>query len=226
MALTLPKGIQFGFANISKSVTAAITAFSNGKPPQIEFAEGAAALPDDSVVLVRASGWPLANNKVSVLDTNDMLRGLDTTDLDLFPATGFGIASVVAVGDPALPGGGWTDFTQQGDPTTSGGEQQFWTGTLLEDPLGRQISLPTFKNAKQLTIPLYFDPSEPWYDRAKAADAKGEPVVLRAKMPNGDVLYWYGYLSFDADPSIAANTPMGNTATFTILGESTLVRRA
>lgn len=217
MALTLPKGIQFGFANLVPALTRGITALTNGKPPEATWSAGA-VIPDGTVVLVKASGWPLANNKVSVV-AGDELLGLDTTDPQLFPADGQGIASAVAVAD-------WTDFTQQGDPTTSGGEQQFWTGTLLEDPLGRQISLPTFKNAKQLTIPLYFDPSEAWYDRAKAADAKGEPVVLRAKMPNGDVLYWYGYLSFDADPSIAANTPMGNTATFTILGESTLVRRA
>lgn len=216
MALTLPKGIQFGFAALTKASNAAVASVTPGNPTVIVYEAGATQPPADAVILTKASGWPLLNNKVSRLGDNDELLGIDTSDADLFPAGGYGIVETITAG-------AFTDFTQQGDPTTSGGEQQFWTGTLLEDPLGRQISLPTFKNAKQLTIPLYFDPSEPWYAAAKRFDAKGEACVLRAKMPNRDVLYWYGYLSFDADPSIAANTPMGNTATFTIIGESTLV---
>ena len=118
------------------------------------------------------------------------------------------------------------DLDQQGDPTTAGGEQQYWSGTLLEDPTGRQIQIPTFKNAKTITIPLYYDPSKPWYPALKTVDAKGEPVVLRAKLAGGDVLYWYGYLSYDGDPTMAANTPMGTTATFTALADSILVEAA
>ncbi|WP_058358297.1 phage tail tube protein [Xanthomonas translucens] len=216
MALTLPKGIQFGFAPLVPTVSRPATALSNAKPTAATWATGSTVIPDGTPVLLKASGWPLANNKVAVVSGN-LLLGVDTTDPQLFPVAKAGTVSAVTTG-------AFTDFTQQGEPTSSGGEQQFWTGMMLEDPLGRQISLPTFKNAKTLTIPLYFDPSEAWYDKAKTTDAKGEPVVLRAKMPNGDALYWYGYLSFDADPTIAANTPMGNTATFTIIGESTLVR--
>ncbi|QVW29540.1 tail protein [Stenotrophomonas phage BUCT603] len=219
MALTMPKGSQFGFAPIIKGSNAKITAIANAKPGTVTYDQGATQPPDDAVILVKASGWPLLNNKVCRLGPNDELLGIDTSDTDLFPAAGFGIAETLTAGE-------FVDFTQQGDPSTSGGEQQFWTGQLLEDPLGRQISMPTFKNAKTMTIPLYYDPSEPWYDAAKKIDIKGEAVVLRNKLANGDVLYYYGYLSFDGDPSIQSNTPMGNTATFTIIGESTLVRKA
>lgn len=219
MALMLPKGVQFGFAEVNETADLSVDSLSNAIAAVFDLADGETAPTVDTVALVRATGWPLANNKVAVVGTGSTLRGLDTSDVQLFPASGAGSVALIAAGT-------FTDFTQQGEPSTSGGEQQFWTGTLLEDPLGRQISLPTFKNAKTLTIPLYFDPAQPWYAKAKAVDAKGQPVVLRAKMPNRDVLYWYGYLSFDADPSIAANTPMGNSATFTIIGESTLVRAA
>ncbi len=64
--------------------------------------------------------------------------------------------------------------------------------------------MPTFKNAKTITLPLFYDPKKPWYSALKNADAKGEPVILRAKLVGGDVLYWYGYLSYNGDPTMAA----------------------
>lgn len=211
MSLTLPKGIQFGFASLLDSPSA-VTGFTSADPAIATGSTVAAG----SVVVVGSNGWPILNNRVSVVGDAEELLGIDTTEAALFPGTS-GAGTLRVAGD-------FTNFTQQGDPTTSGGEQQFWNGILLEDPLGRQISLPTFKNAKTLTIPLYYDADEPWYKAAQVVDARGEPVVLRARMLNGDALYWYGYLSFDADPSMASNTPMGNTAVFTIIGASTLVK--
>lgn len=75
-------------------------------------------------------------------------------------------------------------------------------------------------------MPLYYDPTLPWYAAAKAVDAKKEPVILRVKLPDGDALYYYGYLSFDGDPSLSMNNPMGNAMTFSALGEPTLVEAA
>lgn len=219
MALRLPKGIQFGFASILEASRVPVTALAAAAGGTLAtYTAGAADALEGNPVLLQSSGWPLANNKVGVLGDDGVVNGVLTSTPELYPAAGYGVASLVGVGE-------WTDFTQQGEPSTSGGEQQFWQGALLEDPTGRQISLPTFKNAKTLTIPLYFDPSLPWYERAKVVDAIGKPIVLRAKMP-GETLYWYGYLSFDADPSITANTPMGNTATFTMLQESTIVENS
>jgi len=216
MALKMPKGTQYGFASVLATAIVA-SAFSKANP-------AVATVPADSVdendvVLIQLPGWPMLNNTVAVAGllagTALPLRGTNTVDTVLFPgASGAG---------KLFKAGEFVDFTQQGDPATSGGDQQFWNGTLLEDPRGNQISIPTQKNAKVLTLPLYYDPSLPWYAAAKSADARGEPVVLRAKLPGGDVLYRYGYLSFDGDPSITSNTPMGNTMTFTSLGDSTLV---
>jgi len=216
MSLKLPKGVQFGFASVLATAIAA-TGFSKAAPAVATVPTG--SVDEGEVVLIQVAGWPLLNNKVAVAGDETAgalpLLGTDTTDATLFGGTS-GAGTLLIAGE-------FTDFTQQGDPSTSGGDQQFWQGTLLEDPTGRQISIPTTKNAKTMTLPLYYDPSLPWYGAAKAADARGEPVILRAKIPGGDVLYWYGYLSFDGDPTIASSTPMGNTMTFTALSESTLV---
>lgn len=219
MALRLPRGIQFGFARLDDTKLFPATGLAaSGENAAPAFAEGSPKPIADDIVLLTTTGWPAANNKVGRVDDTGAIVGIDVSAPELYPAAAAGAVAVQGVQE-------WTDFTQQGEPTTSGGEQQFWNGTLLEDPSGRQISLPTFKNAKNLSLPLYFDPKLPWYKKAKLADAIGKPVVLRAKMAE-ETLYWFGYLSFDGDPTITANTPMGNMMTFTMLQESTYVPNA
>lgn len=219
MALKLPKGTQFGFAPV---VAAAIATTGISKASPALASIPANSVDTDDVVVLAIPGWPALNNRVTragaeLADAIELL-GTDTTDTVIYPGTS-GAGTLRKAGE-------FIDLDQQGDPTTAGGEQQYWTGTLLEDPTGRQIQIPTFKNAKTITIPLYYDPSKPWYPALKTADAKGEPVVLRAKLLGGDVLYWYGYLSYDGDPTMTANTPMGTTATFTALADSILVEGA
>lgn len=216
MSLKLPKGTQFGFATLSTAKIAA-SGFSKAAPSVASVASGTVATGE--VVLVGVPGWPMLNNRIAeagVASAGSVpLLGTDTTDASLYAGTSG--AGTVQVADD------FVDFTQQGDASTAGGDQQYWSGVLLEDPTGRQIQIPTTKNAKTLTLPLYFDPKLPWYSAAKSVDAKGEPVILRAKLPGGDRLYWYGYMSFDGDPSISSNNPMGNTMSFTALSDSTLV---
>lgn len=219
MSLKFPNGAVFGIATaVAAPIT--VTALSNAIAAVATAASMASVAEDD--VLIVTSAWPGANNRVAVAGTvtatTAQLLGLDTTDTSLYPA-GQGAGSVAEAS-------AFVDFSQQGDPSTSGGDQQFWTGQFLEDRSGRQISVPTIKNAKTLTLPLYYDSTLPWYAAARAADAKKQPVVLRCKLPDGDTLYWYGYLSFDGDPSIAANTPMQNTMTFTAISDATLVEGA
>lgn len=215
MALKFANGAVIGF---STAYDAAVTAsaISNANPAVATVPTGSVA--PDSVVIVK-SGWAGINERVAVAGTEVggalPLLGIDTTSTNDYPA-GQGAGSVIAVST-------FVDFSQQGDLTTSGGEQQFWTGQFLEDRSGRQIQVPTFKNAKTLTLPLYFDASLPWYDAAVAADRAKEPVVLRIRLPDGDTIYRYGYMSFDSDPTLAANNPMQVTMTFSALTEPTLV---
>lgn len=219
MSLKFPNGAVFG---ISTAIAAAVvaSAVSNANPAIATMPTGAV---DEGDVVVILSAWGEANNvatragEISAGASDAVpLLGLDTSDLSVFEAGKANARVLVA--------SGFVDFDQQGEVSTSGGDQQFWTGQFLE--ANRQISVPTVKNAKTFTIPLYFDPSLPWYAAAKAADRKRAPVVLRCKLPDGDVIYRYGYFSFDADPTMTANNPMGNTATFTSLGDSILVEAA
>lgn len=219
MSLKLPKGTQFGFAPVIATAIAT-TGISKANPALASIVSG--AVDEDDIVLIEVPGWPALNNRVSRggAETTGAIEllGIDTTDNVLYP----GISGAGTL----RKAGTFIDLDQQGDPTMAGGEQQYWSGTLLEDPTGRQIQIPTFKNAKTLTIPLYYDPSKPWYPALKSADAKGEPVILRAKLLGGDVLYWYGYISYDGDPAMTANTPMGTTVSFTALSDSVLVEAA
>lgn len=216
MSLKFPNGAVFGIST-AIAVAIAATAVSNANPAVATVPTGSI---DEGDVLVLLSDWVDANNTaveagdvtVGASDTVKLL-GFDATDTDAYEAGKANARLAVA--------SGFVDFSQQGDVSTSGGDQQFWTGQFLE--ARRQISVPTVKNAKTFTLPLFFDPKLPWYAAAKAADRKREPIVLRCKLPDGDVIYRYGYLSFDADPTMTANTPMGNTATFSALGDSVLV---
>lgn len=224
MSLNFPNGAVFGFSTVTAAAVTA-SAVTNASPAIATVATG--GFTEDDVVIM-TSGWSAVNNAaakvgdVTAGSTNDTIQllGVNATNTTLYPA---GQAAMTLAKASTF-----VDFSQQDGAgvSTSGGEQQFWTGQLLEDISGRQIQVPTFKNAKVLTIPLFFDPDASWYEKAKEADAAKEAIVLRCKLPNGDELYRYGYLSFDDDPSIAANTPMGNTATFTALGGTTLVKGA
>lgn len=219
MSLKFPNGTQFGFSTtIGPAIS--VSAISAANPAEVTFSGG--SLTGGEIVVIESS-HPMLNNLATqvgdVVSTEAELLGLDTTDSSIYDNLNNTTAKLFVAS-------GFVDFTQQGDPTTSGGEQQYWQGTFLEDRTGQQISVPTFKNAKVITIPLYYDKSQAWYAAAQKVDLKKSPVVLRAKLPGGDVLYRYGYLSFDADPNMAANAPMTNTATFTSLGRAITVEAA
>jgi len=141
------------------------------------------------------------------------LAGVDTTDTQRFPA-GEGIGSFKPVST-------WVTLSQVRDMSKSGGEQQFFTWQYLEDKSSRQRQRPTFKTAKSITLVLDYDPALAWYDALANADAAKDSVVLRATLPNGALIYYHVYPSFDADPSLTLNENMTNTATFSLMGDLT-----
>lgn len=217
MALHFPNGTVIGFSTAFDALTVAASSVSNADPAVATATAG--ALTAGEIVVVSSSSWASLANRVAEVGTETTgafpLLGIDTTDTNLFP-TGEGDAVLMVAT-------AFVDFSQQGDLSTSGGEQQFWNGQFLEDRSGRQLAVPTFKNAKSFQLPLYYDPDLPWYEAAKRADARKEPVILRMRLPSGDTLYRYGYLSFDADPSMNANNPMQNQMTFSALGDASRV---
>lgn len=210
MALRFPNGSVIGFSTTTAS-GGGFTTISNAA----DAVTNAAGVDPGDIVIVQSSGWSGIVNRATEVGAAGALTGIDTRDLIQFPA-GEGAGTLLVAEN-------FVEFSQQGDLTTSGGEQQFWTGAFLEDRSGRQIQVPTFKNAKTITLPLYFDPDLPWYDAAVSVSLKREPVVLRIRLPDGDTMYRYGYMSFDSDPTMSANNPMQVTMTFSSLGEATLV---
>ncbi|VFR31891.1 phage-related conserved hypothetical protein [plant metagenome] len=212
MSAIFPNGTVF---SVSTAFAAAIdvTAISNASPA----VASAATAPAEGAIVAVSSGWTELNERivrVANAETGSFtLDGVDTSSEARYPA-GQGAGSVKAVS-------AWVDLSQVTAIEKTGGEQQFYQWRYVEDRSGRQRQRPTFKNAKTITITLDYDPALAWYDALRDADALKEPVVLRAKLPNGDELYYLVYPSFDADPSMTLDTNMQNTATFSMTSEFT-----
>lgn len=219
MAQQFPNGTVFGFSTVM-GTPVPMTAITNGDPPAATL--GAATILAGDVLVVK-SGWPLLNDRVAVAGTEDAggslpLIGLDTTEVKDYPA-GEGAGQVI-------PASGFIDLSQQGNPTMSGGEPNFYTGQYLEDRTNTQFEVATFRTPLRITIPLDHDDKLPWYAALRAADRRREPVVLRAKLPLGATLYYYAGVSFQPLPTMEMNTPMQNSVVFSLKGDFTRVEAA
>lgn len=220
MALKFPNGTVFGFSTVM-GTPVNMTALTNGSPASATVT-GGNILPAD-VLLIKTAGWALINQRVAVAgledtDGNIPLLGIDTTSLVDFPAArGAG---------QLIQASGFVDLSQQGDPTMSGGDQQYYTGQHLEDRTNRQFQVPTVRTPRTIAVPLDTDWNLPWYNALVKADRARDPVVLRAKLPDGVTLYYFAYPSFDGTPTMAVNNPMQNTANFSLISEFTRVEAA
>lgn len=205
MAQQFPNGTVFSVST-AFGTAVDVTAVTNANPAVAT----ATSPPTDGTIGVMTSGWPSLNQRVVRTDGADTssfeIDGFDTTDTSDYPA-GEGKGAFTPVST-------WVTLSQVTNIQKSGGEQQFYQWQYAEDPSGQQQQRPTFKNAKSLQLTMDFDDALDWYDSLKDADAAKDPVVLRAKLPNGKTLYYYVYPSFDADPSMNLNQNMQNVATF------------
>ncbi|MGK0571086.1 phage tail protein [Bordetella bronchiseptica] len=212
MSAIFPNGTVF---SVSTGLAAALamTAVTNANPA----VASVASPPTDGSILVVKSGWSELNERVVRAENADVgtieLGGINTTSTSRFPA-GQGAGQLIPVST-------WVDLSQVTNIEKTGGEQQFYQWRYVEDRSSRQRQRPTFKNAKFITLTLDYDPALAWYEALKEADAVKDTVVLRAKLPNGDELYYLVYPSFDADPSMQLDVNMQNTATFSMTSDFT-----
>lgn len=210
MSSYFPNGTQYA---ISTTLAAAIalTAITNANPA----VASAAAPPADGSIVVLASGWSALNDTVAktanaAADSFE-LAGVDTTSLVDFPAgAGAGTARVA---------GGWVPITQVRSNNVTGGEQQFFTYQYVEDKSNRQRQKPTTKSPIVITLNMDYDPALPWYEALIQADKLGQPVILRATLTSGDVIYYLAYPSFNKVPTGGLNENQQNVATFSLLGD-------
>jgi hypothetical protein len=195
--------------SISTSYEAAknISALTNADPA---VATSAAHGYTDGDILLIGSGWPAINDAPARVDNAATgafaLEGFDTTDTLRFP-TGAGTGTARKVLN-------WASLSQVLDPSTAGGEQQYYQWVYLDDGIQRQR--PTFKNARTMTIPMDYDNTLPWYDALVQADLDGETRILRAALPNGKLFYWSVVVAFDGEPTFNANQNMQVTASFSM----------
>lgn len=212
MSAIFPNGTVFSVSTVLGAALA-VSAITNANPA----VASTTAPPADGSILIVKSGWPELNERVVRADnaaaSTFALEGIDTTSLARFPA-GQGAGSVIPVTT-------WVDLSQVTGVEKTGGEQQFFQWRYVEDRSSRQRQRPTFKNAKVITLTLDYDPALAWYEALREADAVKDTVVLRARLPNGDALYYLVYPSFDADPSMTLDQNMQNTATFSMTSEFT-----
>jgi len=203
-------GTRYSFSK-TLAAAVAISAISNGNPA----VASAVTPPEDDAILVLKSAWSNLSETVARsanADTDSFeLEGVDTTSTALFPAGG-GAGTYREVGS-------WVDLDQVRDVVMAGGDQQTFSFQYVEDPTSRQRQKPTFKNAITMTFSLDYDPDKPWYAALIEADRLREPVVVRGVLPNGQMLLYYAYPSFNKVPVGQVNENLQNTAVFYLIAD-------
>lgn len=209
LAVSLPNGVTIALATTYGSAKT-ISALTNASP---SVASAAAHGFSDGDYVEVTSGWSRLNNRIVRVDspTTDAfnVEGIDTSATSLYPSgTGGGSAREITA---------WTQISQVLELSTSGGDMQFTTYSFLEQDFESQ--LPTQSSAMSMTISVADDPSLPGYIAlAAAADARSL-VGLKATMPNGSVILYNGYVSFNTTPSMTKGSVMACQATFSLQGK-------
>lgn len=167
----------------------------------------------DGDIVVVTSGWAKLNDRVVKVDQQDAnsfeLEGIDATDTGMYPS-GSGTGSVSEVTT-------WQQITQILDLTTSGGDMQFVTYSFLEQDFETQ--LPTQASPMTIQMTIADDPALAGYTALKTAAEARTPHALKLSMPDGSVIYYYGYVSFNETPTLTKNQVSGVRATFNLLSK-------
>ena len=208
MAVSLPNGVTFALAT-AYGVVKAISAITNANPG---VASAAAHGFSDGDFVEITSGWSRLNNRVVRVDapTTDAfnVEGINTTSTLNYPSgTGGGSAREITQ---------WTQISQIMELSTSGGEMQFTTYSFLEQDFESQ--LPTQSSAMTITMGIADDPALAGYQALKSLADTRELVALKATMPNGSVILYNGYVSFNETPTMTKNSVMVVNATFSLQG--------
>lgn len=204
-------GAKFAVSN-TLAAAIAMTAVSNANPAVAL----TATPPANGSIVVLKSGWTELNETVSrtagqVAATSFQIEGFNASDVVRFPAgEGIGTFEVASA---------FVGLSQVRDVTLDGGEQNYFTFQYVEDVGGRQRRKPTFKSATGFTIVLDYDPDIAWYAALIEMDRVKTPVVLRETLPAGDIIYYYGEISFNKVPTKTINENMTVTATFSLLAD-------
>lgn len=212
MSVRLPNGAIFSVAS-AYGAPKTVSALTNAKPPVAT--STAHGLADGAIVEV-ASGWSNMDGRVARIDAPSTdsfsLENFDTLDTTKFPA-GTGAGSVRAVS-------AWQQISQVLESSSSGGEQQFYNYSFLEDN-GDEKQIPTIRSARSITLTIADDDSLPQYAVLQAASEDRLPRAVRFQLPSGSVIYFRAYVAFSPMPTTTKNQAMALTVTLSLTGEPT-----
>ena len=208
MAIRLPDGATV-FLATGYGPVKAVTSITNAAPPELtaaahDLSNGAFFELTSSWQKISERIFKAANVAAGTLD----VAGGDTSDVSRFPI-GAGSGSLREIT-------AWTQISQILGFTTNGGEQQFWTGSFLEDDFERQ--LPTITSAQSIQLEIGDDPSMAGYKALKVAGEGRSMRALRVNLPDGSVLLYNGIVSFNETPTMTKGQVMAVTATFSLQG--------
>jgi len=203
--VTLPDGSAVSIA-AAYAPEIAIEAASNA-------AQCVLTLPEDhgitvGQVLEISSGWGRLDQvvtRVSVVSGAAVtLDGVNTSRVEKFPA-GKGVGSVRVISE-------WQEITGIMDLASSGGDQQFYSFSFLEED-GDEKQVPTTRSASSLSYTLSDDPTQLWYPIAEAASDDRVVTAIRFRTKNRIERYYNGYVSLSKIPSIKKGEAMSVSLT-------------
>lgn len=213
MSVTKTSGTQFAIGSTYGSASN-MTAITNANPAVATLAGGHSVAVNDFIELT--SGWDLANGRifrVSAVATNDVtLEGFNATDTSKYPAgTGTGTIREVTA---------WTTLSQISPAFgVSGGEQNFADTTFVSNLIRTQI--PTDRNPISVTLPVFFDPTLPWFATVRTASEAASPYAFRMIFPNGSRLVCGAYWSLRGVPTSEDGT-LRDAVDLAVIGTPTI----
>lgn len=212
MAIFLPDGAILSIATTYEATPRAFTVISNLAPPVVTSTAHGYANGD---ILEVRSGWNRINEGlyriVGITANTFNLEGVDATSTVNFPAgAGLGTTRRITA---------FTQISQILEFSTTGGEQQFATFSLLEEDFERQ--LPSITSAQSVSMTIADDPSLAGYIALKAASDARALRALRLALRNGSVLLYNGIFSLNETPTLAKGSVMAVTASFSLQGRPT-----
>lgn len=207
MSIGFINGAKYAVSALGAAV--AVSGISNANPA----VASTSTPPSLGDLIVMGSNWSELDGSprragTVVAGTSFQIEGLDTTDTNRFPVgEGNGVY---------YPMDGFTSITKIVGFEPSGGDQNFYEYQEIDDPSSRTRRIPTNKSAQGWTMTMNYDPDLAWYERLIELDRLKEKVVLRETLPNGDIVLYYGYLSFNKVPTKTPNETMKVVATFSL----------
>jgi hypothetical protein len=198
MAITKTSGTQFAIAS-AYGAQFTVSAISNANPAVATLSASHGVVVGDFVEIT--SGWDRASGRmfrVSAVATNDVtLEGFDASSTSLYPSGGgAGTGREVTT---------WTTISQiSPNFGVSGGDQNFADTTFVSNVIRTQI--PTDRNPVTVSLPVFYDPTLPWFAVVRAASESSSVSGFRMIFPNGSRLVVGAYWSLRGVPTSEDST--------------------